>query len=57
LETPLQIAQDRRNGSHGHFAAVIVEDLDETTHVSALEVVREVDRHRERRNGLLLLKR
>ena len=56
LESLLQFAAGSSGKrSHGHFAAVLVQHLDETTHVRALEVVRKIDRHRECRDGLLLL--
>src|SRR5437660_690032 len=54
FETILQSPQHRRQSPHRHLAAVLVENLQKPTHVGALEVVRQVHRHRDLRDRVLL---
>ena len=46
VETLAQVLQDIGQGLGGHLAFVLAEDLDKSTHMCALEVMRQVHRHR-----------
>src|SRR5262249_11567669 len=47
LEPFAEYGKQSRQRSHRHFAAMLVEHLDEAAHVRALELRRQVDGHRE----------
>lgn len=53
IEAAAHPAQDGRNILHMDRSSVLIEHLDEAAHVGALEMVREVDRHRDCCDGVL----
>ena len=45
VKLPSQISKDSRNRAHRYLASMLIENLNEATHVSALEFVWQIDRH------------
>jgi hypothetical protein len=55
IKLPSQISEDVGNGTHRDLSSMLVQNLDEATHVGALKFVWQINRHFQDRHGVLLL--
>ncbi len=51
IEPPLELVENRGQAAKGNFPRVLGQDFEESAHVGALEVMGEVDRHRNVSHG------